>query len=393
MRILILTPTIGESYGTEQVVKETGEGLTEAGHTVHFVAGRGSGPLPAFPGDFLDSLFAINSFSSRTLVRETNDRLLRLAQTFSPDIIHLMDQLDPKILEPILARYHVVLTSHTVATTSPSSCRVILGDKVCEKRSGWMCLAYNKRFGCLNYLKDDIRRAHAVHEYLARKKSHQRIASVLGPSRYICDLLKAEGWKNVNLVPNPVPLITATTLAHSPANLMTIASRLVPMKGIDRVLRALKKIESDPWTLWIAGEGPERAKLEGLTQTLALAGRVAFRGALPRTKLHSVIRSSALFLQPNLGPESFGLAAAEASALGIPVVGFDVPGLNETILSGKTGLLAARGDENDIAQKIHELLSDPAKRHTFGSAGADLMKNTYTRSRHIAATLAAYQTA
>lgn len=147
------------------------------------------------------------------------------------------------------------------------------------------------------------------------------------------------------------------------------------------------------WTLWICGDGPERSALDRLTIDLGLQNRVLFKGTTSHEMTSRILASSSLYAQPNLGPESFGLAAAEASMLGIPVVGFDVPGLNETILNEKTGLLVSPPTPSNLAQAITRLLERPDWATEMGMRGREHVRTSFSESRHAQATLDAYHLA
>src|SRR3989338_8488023 len=187
MRIVTLTREFGESFGTEKVVFRSALALKEQGNSVFVLAEKRLDESNALDGhQCIESLFSINRFSSARRVRRVRELLLGAVDAIKPDLLHLSEQLDARLIIPLIDRHKVVLTSHTVATTSPSSCRVINSDHICTRRSGWMCLWHNKRYGCLDYLKDDLRRAHALFEYQSTKKKHQHVHPILGPSRYIC---------------------------------------------------------------------------------------------------------------------------------------------------------------------------------------------------------------
>ena len=63
--------------------------------------------------------------------------------------------------------------------------------------------------------------------------------------------------------------------------------------------------------------------------------------------------------------EGWGLIVTEAAARGIVSVAYDVDGLRDSLIAGKTGLLAKSGDIQDLAEKMLDVLNDPAKRQTM----------------------------
>ncbi|MDK1473936.1 glycosyltransferase family 4 protein [Streptomyces sp. 549] len=119
--------------------------------------------------------------------------------------------------------------------------------------------------------------------------------------------------------------------------------RLVEYKRIDLLLRLWERVR--PVTggrLVIVGDGPERARLE------AMAGPgVTFAGHVSEAEKHRLLCEAWLLLHPSM-VEGWGLVVMEAAARGTPAVGFDIPGLRDSIEHGSTGLLA-RGESSFAA--------------------------------------------
>ncbi len=83
-----------------------------------------------------------------------------------------------------------------------------------------------------------------------------------------------------------------------------------------------------------------------------------------------------VFLLPS-ATESFGLAALEAMACGVPVVASDVGGLPEVVVHGETGLLAPVGDVLALAQHVLWLLADEPRRLRFAAASVRRVREVF----------------
>lgn len=389
----MVSETVGDAFGQERVVRDSTALLRAGGHDVRFLAGRKIGEPSCDGIALVPELFRMNALTPRAHARRILDEAMGFLETVRPDVVHLVDAPDARFLRAITARYGVMATAHTVALTCPASGRFIRGDSVCAERSGWRCLALNKRYGCLSYFKSDLHRLHAIHEYRAKRRALVKARAVGAISRYVEATLRRDGWRDdqVRYVPNPVtaPLGVAPR-AGVPAGLITCASRLVPMKGIDRLLGAVARLSGVEWALWICGDGPSRASLETLARDLGVAERVRFLGATPYAETQSLVAASRCLVQANLGPEGFGLAVAEASALGVPVVAFGVPALDEIVVHGETGLLARPGDADSLRDALHAVLADPERARALGENGRRLVRERYAPERHLEATVAAY---
>lgn len=98
------------------------------------------------------------------------------------------------------------------------------------------------------------------------------------------------------------------------------AGRLNRFKGVSLAIDAVRLLPA--WQLTIVGEGPDRGRLERLVHDEGLAGRVTFAGALPQDRLWRELSRADALLLPSL-KEGASFVAAEAQALGVPVVAFD----------------------------------------------------------------------
>lgn len=106
------------------------------------------------------------------------------------------------------------------------------------------------------------------------------------------------------------------------------AARLSAQKGLARVIIALSSLPGA--RLAIAGQGPERARLEALAEQHGVADRVHFLGYIDRAELAELYAVCDLFVFPS-DWETFGLAAVEAAILGAPIVAKDLPVLREVL--------------------------------------------------------------
>jgi len=146
------------------------------------------------------------------------------------------------------------------------------------------------------------------------------------------------------------------------------AGRLVPLKGIVYLLRAMAALRAEfpHFVLEIAGSGPERPRLERQVQAFGLAGRVRFLGWV--NELAPVLARWSLFVLPSL-EEGFGIGALEAMAAGLPVVATAVGGIPELVEDGRTGRLVPPGDAEVLAERIRLLLRNHEVQDAMGAAG------------------------
>jgi len=176
---------------------------------------------------------------------------------------------------------------------------------------------------------------------------------VVVPSVFARERLRALGapldWERVHVLAPPVRTLVGASGVVS-GSYALVVSRLAPEKGVDVAIDACR-VAGVP--LVVAGDGPELQALQGQ----AGDGEVRFVGHVDDAKLAELRASAAIALAPSRSAETFGLAAAEAMAMGLPVAGSRVGALPE--LLDEEGLVPP-GDVDALARAIARLAGDRA---------------------------------
>jgi glycosyltransferase involved in cell wall biosynthesis len=151
---------------------------------------------------------------------------------------------------------------------------------------------------------------------------------------------------------------------RSPEPMFLTFGRLAEYKRTDLLLKLWQRVRPvTGGTLVIAGDGPERARLE------AMAGPgVIFTGRVSEEEKHRLMCAAWLLLHPAL-IEGWGIVVAEAAIRGTPAVGFDVPGLRDSVVNGKTGVLV--GSEGEFASAWASLALNHEAREAMGVVGRE----------------------
>ena len=171
-------------------------------------------------------------------------------------------------------------------------------------------------------------------------------------------------------------------LGLSPESRIVLAvCRIQRLKGLDILVRALAQIARPGGVpgveLLIAG-GVEQAsqevdRLRALAEELGVGEEVRFVGAVPHERLPLYYASADVVAVPSLY-ESFGLAAVEAMAAGVPVVASRVGGLTTTVEDGRTGYLVPWHCPEPFAERIELLLRNEPLRRSMGKAASRSMR-------------------
>jgi glycosyltransferase involved in cell wall biosynthesis len=139
--------------------------------------------------------------------------------------------------------------------------------------------------------------------------------------------------------------------------------RLEPRKGVDLALEALAMCPGA--RLEIVGDGGSRPALEVRARSLGLRERVTFHGMLDDVR-PVVARADAVIASSR--SEGLGVALLEAMAMGVPVVGFAVGGVPESVVDGATGMLAPAGHVAALAGLMRKAAAAPESMRAMGTA-------------------------
>ncbi len=142
--------------------------------------------------------------------------------------------------------------------------------------------------------------------------------------------------------------------------------RLVPYKGFDYLIRALRSTDA---TLLLIGRGPMLDQLKATAQEACVASRTHFLGYV--NDLAPYFHAARLFALPSISrAESFGLVQLEAMAAGLPVINTDLhSAVPEVSVDGVTGITVPPADDTALGRAIRVLLDDPALSAQYGAAG------------------------
>lgn len=185
------------------------------------------------------------------------------------------------------------------------------------------------------------------------------------------DLLSL-GFKNVHVVPeglNFKPLHTLPEKEDHPV--IVFSGRLKRAKRPDHAIKAFKNVKETlvDAELWIIGDGPFKQDLE----KMAFDG-VKFFGILTNEERRALLRRCWVLVNPSIR-EGWGLNVIEANALGTPCVGYNVPGLRDSIKDGETGLLARNGDIEKLSEKLFDILSNDTLRNKLSLSSLKYSQN------------------
>ena len=160
--------------------------------------------------------------------------------------------------------------------------------------------------------------------------------------------------------------------------------RLVEKKGVQYLIQAMVSIQKrhPDAVLHIVGDGPMRTELETLTHSIGLADGITFVGQCINREIPMLLRKARIAVIPSIiaksgDQEGLGLVAVEAMGCGCAVVASDLAAIRDVVSHAETGLLAQPQDPDDLADKISELLSNPAYLRQLAENGRQSAKKHF----------------
>jgi glycosyltransferase involved in cell wall biosynthesis len=173
-------------------------------------------------------------------------------------------------------------------------------------------------------------------------------------------------------------------------NIVTTIGRLAPQKGIEYLLYAVPKIlESMPKKKFlVVGEGDEKNKLKKLAEKLNISQNVIFAGL--RNDVKEILAITDVFVLPSLF-EGLPIVILEAMLAGKPIVATDIPGTDELIVNGETGILIPPKDADSLASAIINVFKNLEKAKEMGASGRKRIEKYFSINETVRKTEELYE--
>jgi glycosyltransferase involved in cell wall biosynthesis len=395
MRILYCNKYNYPFSGTEAYLFDLIRRMDEGGHETALFS-MDHGHSPAFAGrrylvpqiDFKDpnagfakkvrmAAHALYSRSARRAMR-------RCAADFAPDLAHvrgIYHHLSPSILWELKRQKIPVLYHLNDFKMLCPTYNFVANGRACEACSqGAFHNVVTK--GCYSGSGSSavVLAAEAyLHKWLRTYQSC--IDLFLAPSEFVRDKLIASGFPapRMKVLPH-YQALPSTEELKSDEGYILYFGRLSPEKGAYELLRAMAQLPHIP--LIIAGDGPDRSRLETLARELNLQ-HVLFAGMVHGEKLQKLIAGCSFSVFPSHAYETLGKSILESYAWGKPVIASDLGSRRELVQHGVTGLLYGDGDRKQLALSIGFLFDRPDLIEKMGANARSRVKNHHDPGQHM----------
>jgi phosphatidylinositol alpha-mannosyltransferase len=361
---LVFDDSLDSNDGVSQYVKTLGAWLSQQGHRVSYLVGETK--LDSWGGGKVYSLaknqsvyFNGNKLSVPWPAKPGRIKAVLDKEKF--DVLHIMMPHSPFMGQKVI--------NNSKSAAVVGTFHIYPANSLAKLGTSLLRLAY---FGKLNKVSEVVSVSPAAQEFAAFsfKLKTTIVPNMVDISRFETNKVKAEPFRIVFL------------------------GRLVDRKGARQLIEAFSIVSKQvpQARLVIGGDGPQRPKLEALTQRLGLSEAVEFRGFIDETDKPQLLASAAIACFPSLYGESFGIVLIEAMAAGSGVVlagdnpGYagvmrDIPGAlfnprEPTILAAR--ILHILGD-SQLFDSIHQKQASLVKKYDVSLVGAQI-EELYARA-------------
>jgi glycosyltransferase involved in cell wall biosynthesis len=216
----------------------------------------------------------------------------------------------------------------------------------------------------------------------------RRFAVVIAVSDAVRQRLRSSGVRpnRIEFIRNGIDTapFASTPRTSAPGNrrplVVGLVGRLAWEKGIDVFIEAAGRALSDmPQARFtVVGEGPDRAKLQALIDTLGVASSVSLMG---RREDMPVVYGSFDIMVSSSRQEGLPIAILEGMASGLPLIATTVGEVPSVVRDGETGILLPPSDTQALSSAMVDLLRDSEKCRRLGSAARQLVESEYSAAR------------
>ena len=168
-----------------------------------------------------------------------------------------------------------------------------------------------------------------------------------------------------------------TLKTHREADQITVGTvgRLTEQKNHKAILDIAERLLGSNIQFEIAGDGELYEEIQAEIEERRLTN-VTLHGFVDDAP--AFLKSLDIYLQPSHW-EGLCITVLEAMAVGLPVVGSDVGGIERNVEQGTSGYLYSSNDVDGFVSAIKTLAEDPERRHRFGERGREIVKDGFTR--------------
>lgn len=383
MRILLVNKFHYLRGGSEKYYFELAQLLKSKGHTVGFFSMKHEENITTGDAEYFVEEIDLNTGSKLkaldVIYSQENKRLMAKAlEEFKPDIVHINNfqrQLSASIIDAIKEKnIPIVMTAHDLNPICPASIMLYNGEVCddCITKGYAQCI--KKKCVKGSTLKSTL--GVMEKKYYDFHKVFRKIDCIISPSEFNKNQLVNGKLKYNEIVTLHNFVNESERNDYVLGDYAFYLGRLSKEKGILNLIEAIGDIPNAK--LLIAGDGPERERIEAYISEHKLDGRITLLGYQNQDSIHKYITNSRFVVIPSICNENCPYSVLEAMEIGKPIVASRIGGIPELIADGENGYLYKADDINELKEKLTLLLDNDDKVNRFAQKSRELYESYYS---------------
>lgn len=383
MRILLVNKFHYLRGGSEKYYFELAQLLKSKGHTVGFFSMKHEENITTGDAEYFVEEIDLNTGSKLkaldVIYSQENKRLMAKAlEEFKPDIVHINNfqrQLSASIIDAIKEKnIPIVMTAHDLNPICPASIMLYNGEVCddCITKGYAQCI--KKKCVKGSTLKSTL--GVMEKKYYDIHKVFRKIDCIISPSEFNKNQLVNGKLKYNEIVALHNFVNESERNDYVLGDYAFYLGRLSKEKGILNLIEAIGDIPNAK--LLIAGDGPERERIEAYISEHKLDGRITLLGYQNQDSIHKYITNSRFVVIPSICNENCPYSVLEAMEIGKPIVASRIGGIPELIADGENGYLYKADDINELKEKLTLLLDNDDKVNRFAQKSRELYESYYS---------------
>lgn len=383
MRILLVNKFHYLRGGSEKYYFELAQLLKSKGHTVGFFSMKHEENITTGDAEYFVEEIDLNTGSKLkaldVIYSQENKRLMAKAlEEFKPDIVHINNfqrQLSASIIDAIKEKnIPIVMTAHDLNPICPASIMLYNGEVCddCITKGYAQCI--KKKCVKGSTLKSTL--GVMEKKYYDIHKVFRKIDCIISPSEFNKNQLVNGKLKYNEIVTLHNFVNESERNDYVLGDYAFYLGRLSKEKGILNLIEAIGDIPNAK--LLIAGDGPERERIEAYISEHKLDGRITLLGYQNQDSIHKYITNSRFVVIPSICNENCPYSVLEAMEIGKPIVASRIGGIPELIADGENGYLYKADDINELKEKLTLLLDNDDKVNRFAQKSRELYESYYS---------------
>lgn len=390
MRILLVNKFHYLKGGSEKYYFELANLLKEKGHQIAFFSMKNEKNIKTGEKEYFVNEIDLNTGSKLKALdviysKENKKKMIETLEEFKPDIVHVNNfqrQLSESIIEAIKEKnIPIVFTAHDLEAVCPNKTMLDENKNICELCKNGHYINCIKKKCIKSSLLKSILGAIETKYYRNKKVYTEKIDKIVTPSKFYKKKLIDYGIEDNKIIVIPNFLdIDKYNIRTNNDDYALYFGRLSKEKGILNLVEAFSNIKDQK--LHIAGDGPEREKIEKIIRNRHLENNIKLLGFLNEKEMQEEIANCRFVVLPSIWYDNCPYSILETLTIGKTVIGSDMGGIPELVRDKVNGLIFRHNDIQELEEKMKLLFENKGLVEEYGKNAKKIAQKEYSRDKY-----------